>query len=303
MRVGGKAFIQYALAESVLRILGSIPRNLAYSVGDIVAGASYRLARRQRETGMYNLRMALPDLSDDERARIIRQVFRNLGRLLVEFSHFPKLNRDNIPEIVEYEGFDNYLEGHRRGRGILYLTAHVGSWELCSFAHSIYGYPLKFLTRPIDNPLIDRLITRFRTWGGNQVIDRTHAVRGVLKALGNNEAVGILADQNTTRSEGVFVDFFGIPAATTPGVATFALRTGAAVIPVYLRWDKSRKRHILHFAPPLDLIVTGDRKQDIVENTRMFNQVLETFVRKFPDQWLWIHRRWKTRPEGEAPLY
>ena len=303
MRVGGKAFIQYALAKSVLRILGSIPRNLAYRVGDVVAGASYRLARRQRETGLYNLRMALPDLSDDERGRIIRQVFRNLGRLLVEFSHFPKLNRDNIPEIVEYEGFDNYLEGHRRGRGILYLTAHVGSWELCSFAHSIYGYPLKFLTRPIDNPLIDRLITRFRTWGGNQVIDRTHAVRGVLKALGNNEAVGILADQNTTRSEGVFVDFFGIPAATTPGVATFALRTGAAVIPVYLRWDKSRKRHILHFAPPLDLIVTGDRKQDIVENTRMFNQVLETFVRKFPDQWLWIHRRWKTRPEGEAPLY
>ncbi len=303
MRVGGKAFIQYALAKSVLRILGSIPRNLAYRVGDIVAGASYRLARRQRETGLYNLRMALPDLSDDERGRIIRQVFRNLGRLLVEFSHFPKLNRDNIPEIVEYEGFDNYLEGHRRGRGILYLTAHVGSWELCSFAHSIYGYPLKFLTRPIDNPLIDRLITRFRTWGGNQVIDRTHAVRGVLKALGNNEAVGILADQNTTRSEGVFVDFFGIPAATTPGVATFALRTGAAVIPVYLRWDKSRKRHILHFAPPLDLIVTGDRKQDIVDNTRMFNQVLETFVRKFPDQWLWIHRRWKTRPEGEAPLY
>lgn len=303
MRVGGKAFIQYALAKSALRILGSIPRNLAYRVGDVVAGASYCLARRQRETGMYNLRMALPDLSDDERARIIRQVFRNLGRLLVEFSHFPKLHRDNIPEIVEYEGFDNYLEGHRRGKGILYLTAHVGSWELCSFAHSIYGYPLKFLTRPIDNPLIDRLITRFRTWGGNQVIDRTHAARGVLRALGNNEAVGILADQNTTRSEGVFVDFFGIPAATTPGVATFALRTGAAVIPVYLRWDKSRKRHILHFAPPLDLIVTGDRKQDIVENTRMFNQVLETFVRKFPDQWLWIHRRWKTRPEGEAPLY
>ncbi len=303
MRVGGKEFIQYVLAKLLLGTFGSMPRGVAYRIGDIVAGAGYRLARRQRETGMYNLRMALPDLSDDERERIIRQVFRNLGRLLVEFSNFPRLTRDNIPDIVEYEGLDNYLEGHRRGNGILYLTAHIGSWELCSFAHSVYGYPLKFLTRPIDNPLIDKLITRFRTWSGNQVIDRTDAVRDVLKALRNNEAVGILADQNTTRSEGVFVDFFGIPAATTPGLATFALRTGAAVIPVYLRWDESRKRHILHFAPPLDLITTGDRKQDIEENTRMFNQVLEAFVREFPDQWLWIHRRWKTRPEGEDPLY
>ena len=303
MRVGAKAFIQYVSAKILLGAFGAVPRSIAYRAGDVVAWIGHGVARRQRESGMRNLRMALPDLSEDERRRIVRAVFRNLGRLLVEFSRFPELTKANIPQLVDYEGFDNYMEGHRRGKGILYLTAHIGAWELCSFAHSVYGYPLKFLVRPIDNPMIDELLTRFRTCSGNDVINRTDGARDVLKALRDNEAVGLLVDQNTTRNEGVFADFFGIPAATTPGLATFAVRTDAAVIPVYLRWDEGRRRHILHFDPPLDLIRTGDRRADIVENTKMFNKVLEGFVRQFPEQWLWIHRRWKTRPEGEPSLY
>lgn len=303
MQAGAKAFIQYGLARSVLGFLGVLPRAVGYRLGDAIAWIAYMLARRQRNVGMQNLRMAMPELSDAERDRIIREVFRNLGRLLIEFGHFPELKRDTIPELVEYDGLENYLEARRRGKGVLCLTAHIGAWELCSFAHSVYGFPMKFLARPIDNPLVDQLITRYRTCAGNGVIDRRGAARNILKALSNNEAVGLLIDQNTTRSEGVFADFFGVPAATTPGLATLALRTGAAVIPCYIRWDQGRGRHIAHVDPPLELVDTGNREADVIANTEMFNRILEDFVREFPEQWLWIHRRWKTRPEGEPSLY
>jgi KDO2-lipid IV(A) lauroyltransferase len=248
--------------------------------------------------------MALPDSTEAWRREIIRGVFRNLGRLLVEFSHFPELTAENISDRVEYEGLEHYAEAERRGRGTIFLTAHIGAWELAPLAHALRsGRPLNFLTRPIDNPKVDRLITRYRTLAGNNVIRRQSAVGGILRALKRNEAVGFLIDQNTTSSEGVFADFFGIPAATTPGVATIALRTGAAVLPAYIRWDGERKRHVLHFDPLLELTMTGSRESDVGVNTQRFNQVLEGFVRQVPDQWLWIHRRWKTRPEGEPPLY
>jgi KDO2-lipid IV(A) lauroyltransferase len=247
--------------------------------------------------------MAFPELDDVRREQILQGVFRNLGRLLVEFSHFPDLQKANISNFVFHDGLENYLEGLRRGRGIICLTAHLGSWELSSFAHSIMGYPMKFIVRQIDNPRVDRLIAQYRKLGGNTPIQRRAAGREVMKTLRNNETVGILFDQNTTRSEGVFVDFFGIPAATTTAVATFALRTGAAVVPGFLIWEEQLGKHRLRFDPPVALIETGNRGQDIIENTKLFNKILEVYVRKYPDQWLWIHRRWKTRPEGEKLIY
>jgi len=298
-----KAFIQFGLARILIGFFGVLPRPLAYRAGNLAARLGYILARRQREVGIHNLRMVLPELSDAERRRIIRGVFTNLGRLLVEFSHFPELNRGNIASLVEYEGLQHYLNAVSRGRGTIFLTAHIGAWELSPLAHALAGHPLKFLTRPIDNPRVDRLVTRYRSLGGNQVVRRKDAMREVLRALRNNESVGFLIDQNTTRSEGAFVDFFGIPASTTTGVATIALRTGATVVPAFMRWEPSRRRHVLHFDPPIDLVATGNREADAVENTRRFNEVLETFVRKAPDQWLWIHKRWKTRPKGSPALY
>jgi len=303
MRVGVKACVQYGLAKFLLGLYGGMPRGLAYRAGNAAAALGYHLARRQREAGLRNLRMALPELSKVEHNRILKEVFRNLGRLLVEFSHLPDLTPENISSLVEYEGGEHYLEAERRGKGTLFLTLHMGSWELSPVAHALYGHPLRFLTRPIDNPRVDGLITRLRTSPGNQVIRRTRASRDVLTALRNNEAVGFLIDQNTTRDRGVFVDFFGIPAATSPSVATFALRTGATVVPAFMRWDETRRRHILRFTPPVELLRTGSREHDIVENTRLFNEILEGFVREVPGQWLWIHKRWKTRPEGEPSLY
>jgi KDO2-lipid IV(A) lauroyltransferase len=263
----------------------------------------YRLATRQRRAALQNLSLALPELSADQRERIARGVFANLGRLLAEFSQFPKMNSVNIGAVVEYSGLEHYIEARSQGRGVLFLTAHAGSWELSSFAHALHGFPMRFLTRPIDNPLVEDLVTRYRTLSGNRVIRRTEAARDVLGALSGNETVGILIDQNTTRSEGIFVDFFGIPAATTTGLAALALRTDAPVVPGFIRWDPDRRKHILEFQAPVELVRTGDRRVDLHRNTERFNEVIESFVRRHPDQWLWIHKRWKTRPEGEPSLY
>jgi KDO2-lipid IV(A) lauroyltransferase len=183
------------------------------------------------------------------------------------------------------------------------MTAHFGAWELSSFAHAVYGYPLKFVVRPIDNPRVEKLISDFRTSSGNTAIQRRSAAREILQALRRNEAVGILFDQNTTQSEGVFAEFFGIPAATTPSIALFALRTGASVVPGFLVWDESLGKHRLRLDPPVNLTDTGNLENDVLENTKLFNKILEDYIRKYPDQWLWIHRRWKTRPPGQPPLY
>jgi Kdo2-lipid IVA lauroyltransferase/acyltransferase len=303
MKNGVNAAAEYTAAVALLRIFGWMPRKFAFRAARIAAWLGFRLAKRQRNTGLRNLSMTMPNLSPAEQESILRACFNNLGRLLVEFSHFPELNKSNISEYIVYDGFENFSEGVRRGKGVIFLTGHFGAWELSSFAHSIYGYPMKFIVREIDNPRVERLISGYRTRGGNVAVRRRNASRDILRALRNNETVGILMDQNTVREEGVFANFFGIPAATTPAVATFALRTGAAVIPGFLIWDEALRKHRLRFDPPLKLIETGDRTRDIVENTQMFNMVLENYVRKNPDQWLWIHRRWKTRPEGEAPLY
>jgi len=303
MRGGVKEQIEYLLARALLETFGTMPRRTASHAAAGVAWLGFHLARRQRAAGLRNLQMAFPDLTDEQRMEILRGSFRNLGRLLVEFSHFPELNEANISQLVMQDGLENYQEALRRGRGVIFMTAHFGSWELSSFAHSLFGYPMKFVVRPIDNSNVDALITHYRTLGGNVPIQRRSAGRDILKALRENEAVGILFDQNTTSDEGIFVDFFGIPAATTPAIATFALRTGAAVLPGFLIWEEQVGKHRLRFDPPVKLIETGNLEHDVAENTKLFNGILEGYVRKYPDQWLWIHRRWKTRPDGEQSLY
>ena len=303
MTEGVKDALEYAAALILLKTFGWMPRSAAFSAAEIVAAVGFRLAGRQRRAGLRNLQLTMPHLGEDERRAILRGTFSNLGRLLVEFSHFPRLNKSNISDLVVYEGFEHYEAAVGRGKGVIFLTAHFGSWELSCFAHSLYGHPMKFVVREIDNPRVEKLIESYRESAGNMPIDKRNASRDILRALRNNETIGILADQNTTRDEGVFAEFFGIPACTTPAVATLALRTGAAVIPGFLIWDARTRRHHLRFDPPVELLSTGDPARDVVENTRLFNTILENIIRRYPDQWLWIHRRWKTRPEGEPSLY
>jgi KDO2-lipid IV(A) lauroyltransferase len=170
-------------------------------------------------------------------------------------------------------------------------------------AQALYGHPLKFLVRPIDNPRIDQLINSYRTYCGNEVIEKKNALKETVRTLKQNGAIGILIDQNVTLDAGIFVDFFNIPACTTTSLATIALRTDASVLPGFLIWDPKIRKHRLRFESPIVLDKTGNPQDDIAKYTARFNQILEKTVRKNPDQWLWVHRRWKTRPPGEPPLY
>ena len=298
-----RSYLEFAIAWLILHGVRLLPRWLAIGGGKAVGAIAYAVLPHLRRNAESNLRLAFPDVSETERQRIKRGTFRNLGRLLGEVSQFPKLNRQNIESVVSYVGLENYLKAEASGRGVILLTGHIGAWELSVFAHSIYGHPMSFLARRVDNPLVEHLAESNRTRFGNRSIDKKNSVREVLKTLKSGGVVGILADLNASREEGVFCDFFGVPACTTAGVATLALRTGAIVLPGYIVWDEAAKIHRLHFEPPIETISTGNRDEDVQTNTANYTKVIESVVRRYPDQWLWIHRRWRTRPEGKPEIY
>lgn len=302
-RGAARTYMEFAVAWLALHGVRLLPRRLALKGGQAVGAIAYAVLPHLRRNAEANLRLAFPEFSEADRQRIKRGTFRNLGRLLGEVSQFSKLNRRNIESVVSYVGLENYLAAEASGRGVILLTGHIGAWELSVFAHSIYGHPMSFLARRVDNPLVERLAESNRTRFGNRSIDKKNSVREVLKTLKSGGVVGILADLNASREEGVFCDFFGIPACTTAGVATLALRTGAVVLPGYIVWDEAAKIHRLHFEPPIETISTGNRDEDVLTNTANYTKAIEEIVRRFPDQWLWIHRRWRTRPEGEAEIY
>jgi len=273
----------------------------AFAIG--LGRAVYLLHFRLREVGMRNLAMALPEKSEAERASILRGVFTSLGRQLAELCQFPRYTPENIDEVVVYDGLENYEGAYARGKGVLFLTAHFGGWELSAFAHSLHGHWLHIVMRPMDNPYLDRMIEHYRTMHGNKTVAKDDFVRGLLAAMKAGETVGILMDTNMTPPQGVFADFFGIKACTASGLARIALRTDAAVLPGFTIWDEALGKYRLRFDPAVELVRSGDLEADIVANTQKFTKVIEDYVRKYPDQWLWVHRRWKTRPEGEPPLY
>ena len=295
--------IEYALAWLVIRALGALPRPLSRAAGMALAQTVYLLHSKLRHVGMRNLKLAFPEKSDAERKRILRGEFTSLGRQLAELCMFPSYTRENVDQIVVYEGFENFDAAQKRGKGVLYLTAHLGGWELSAFAHSLYGHPLSVVMRGMDNPYLDRLIQGLRTMHGNKAIDKDNFVRGLLAAMKAGETVGILMDTNMTPPQGIFVDYFGVPACTATGLARIALRTDAAVVPGFTVWDAAIRKYKLFFDPALQLIRTGHEESDIEANTALFTKVIEKYVRQYPDQWLWVHRRWKTRPAGEPPLY
>jgi len=276
---------------------------MARAAGIALGQLVYAVHGKLRRVGMRNLRLAFPDNSEGERRKILRGEFTSLGRQLAEVCLFPRYTKENVSNIVVYDGFENFERAHNRGKGVLYLTAHLGGWELSAFAHSLYGHPLHVVMRGMDNPYLDRMVQQYRTMHGNSAVDKDNFVRGLLSAMKAGETVGILMDTNMTPPQGVFVDFFGIPACTASGLARIALRTDAAVIPGFTVWDSSLRKYRLRFEPALHLVRTGDDEADIVANTALFTKVIEEYVRRYPDQWLWVHRRWKTRPEGEKPLY
>lgn len=298
-----REWVEYAVAWSALKFLGWLPRLLARAVAVMITRVLYTFRLRLRRTAEFNLRLAFPAWSGRERRRATHNMIRQVGWMAAEFAHFPQYKPENIERIVVLEGFENFQAAQRRGKGVLFLTGHMSAWELAPFAHALYGYPLHFLARPIENARVNLLVDRYRCLSGNQPINKNQAARTILSILHGGGTVGILIDHNTSLEEGVFVDFFGVPACTTTGLARFALRTDAAVVPGFLSWDPGINKYRLSFDPMIELARTGDEEGDIRENTARFTRVVEDYIRRHSDQWLWVHKRWKTRPPGENLLY
>jgi Kdo2-lipid IVA lauroyltransferase/acyltransferase len=295
--------LQYWPLLALVRFVGLLPRPMARGVGLLIAGVVYHFHPRLRRVGLRNLELAFPEKPLAERRKILRGVYRSLGRLLAEFCLFPDYTRENVSGVATYQGFENFEAAEKRGKGVLFLTGHFGGWEIGSLFHSLQGHPMRIVVRPIDNPYVDALVTRNRTLHGNSLIGKQGFARGLLAAMQDNETVGILMDTNMTPPQGVFVDFFGIPACTAVGIARVALHTDAAVVPAFTIWDQVLRKYRVEFSSAVELVRTGDYEADAVANTALFNRIFEEYVRKYPDQWLWVHRRWKTRPPGEPPLY
>jgi KDO2-lipid IV(A) lauroyltransferase len=295
--------LEYAPVWLLVQGIGLLPRPLARAVGMALGRLVYLLHRRLRRVGMRNLELAFPEKTAAQRRRILRALFTGLGRQLAEFCLFPRYRKQNVERVAVYQGLENFQAARQRGKGVIFLTAHLGGWEIGSFVHSLNGSPLHVVVRALDNPYLDRLVDRYRCRHGNTTFDKQDFARGLLGALKAGETVGILMDQNMTPPQGVFVDFFGRTACTASGVARVALRTEAAVVPAFTLWDATLGKYRVRFDPALELVRTGDEEADAVTNTAAFTKVIESYARQYPEQWLWVHRRWKTRPEGEAPLY
>jgi KDO2-lipid IV(A) lauroyltransferase len=284
-------------------LLGVLPRPWARAIGIALGLAAYVVGTRLRRVGRRNLDLAFREKSRLEKKRILRGVYVNLGRLLAEFCLFPRYTKENVGSVAVYEGFENFAKAEARGKGVVLLTAHLGGWEVSSFAHSLYGHPMNIVMRPLDNPYLDSMVDRYRTLHGNRTFAKKDFARGLLTVLRKGETVGILMDTNMTPPQGAFVDFFGVQACTATGLARVAVHTDAAVLPAFSVWDKQLGKYKISFEPALTLILTGNDEADVVANTAMFTKAIENYVVRYPEQWLWVHRRWKTRPPGEASLY
>lgn len=298
-----KERFEYWLVLAVARTLGWLPRGLARLLVRILTWSCYLGLTRLRYVGERNLAMAMPEVPLQERQRILRHVFRNLGWQMVEFCRLPRYSAENTRNWIRTEGLEHYLAAQARGQGVLVLTGHLGAWELSSFYHSLMGHPMGMVIRRLDNRLLDQYVNGIRCMHGNTVLHKDDFARGLLTAMHAGGTVGILMDTNMTPPQGVFVKFFGITACTASGLARVALKTGAAVVPGFLLWEPKERRYVLHFGPELEFAKSGDHEADILSATQRCNDVLERWIRQYPDQWLWIHRRWKTRPAGEPGLY
>lgn len=274
-----------------------VPRPVADRLGRACARVLDRGIPRLRRIAYRNLSLAYPDRDAGWRRRITDGVFESIGRLLVAFARFPEITSTNVSEWIRYEGFEHYLAAKERGKGVLFATAHLGNWELSAYAHALLTEPMSVVVRPLDNPSIDQIVERRRALSGNKLLSKRDFARSIFQALRANEPVGILVDQNSAAENGAFVPFFGVPACANLTFAKLAARSGAAVIPGFAVWSERDRQYVLRFYP--EVAITGDA----VEDTSRIQGAVETAIREAPDQWLWIHRRWKTRPDGEPGLY
>jgi KDO2-lipid IV(A) lauroyltransferase len=295
--------LEFLVVWIVVKLLGLPPRGVARAIGALVGRVALLCTPRLRRAGHLNLQLAFPQNTEAEREEILRKLYRNLGWLLAEFCQMPRYTPEMTQSFIRYEGLEHYLAARERGKGVLVLTGHLGAWELSSFYHSLMGYPMSIVIRRLDNTLVDDLVNHIRCLHGNQVLHKDDFARGLLAAMRRGETVGILMDTNMTPPQGAFVDFFGHLACTGSGMARVAIKTGAQVLPGFLLWEEATQQYVLRFGAPLTLPISDDVEADTLAHTALFTKVIEDYIRQYPDQWLWVHRRWKTRPQGAAAIY
>jgi KDO2-lipid IV(A) lauroyltransferase len=289
--------VEAAFARAVLLSLERTPRPLADKLGALYAKVLDAVVPRLRRTAERNLSFAYPERDAAWRSRTIDQVYGSIGRLLVAFARFPGIDARNVHDWIYYEGLEHYHRAKERGKGVLFATAHLGNWELSAFAHALLTEPMNVVVRPLDNPIVDDLVETRRALSGNTLLSKRDFARSILHALRDNQPVGILVDQNASADNGAFVPFFGKLACANLTFAKLAARSGAAVIPGFAVWNQAARRYVLRFYPEVE--ISGDA----VEDTARIQAAVETAIRENPGEWLWIHRRWKTRPPGENNLY
>lgn len=295
---------EYLFLRAVLLPMQVLPRVSARRLGAFLTRIVGKIAGGLKRTGRRNLQLAFPGIPEQEMDSLLAGMYRNLGWLLAEFAQMPRYSASYVQKhVMRYEGLENYVAAAQKGNGVLVLTGHLGAWELSSFVHSLLGRPMGMVIRRLDNPLVDDYVNSIRCMHGNRILHKDDFARGLLRAMQAGETVGILMDTNMTPPQGVFVPFFGREACTASGLARVARKTGAAVLPGFLLWSEEEQRYVLHFGAELKLYKTADAEADAMANTALFAAVTESYIRRYPDQWLWLHRRWKTRPAGEERVY
>ena len=297
--------VAFVAVRATMGVLGALPLALAMRIAAGVALVAYAAAGGLRRVGMRNLAIAFPERPLAERRRILRTSFANLGRIAAELAHLPRIDADDLRRMVVFEDEAWWAEnvGRPRDTGALILSGHFGNWELLVFAHGMRGFPVSMVHRTIANPFIDRWFNGLRARAGTRLVRKRHAAGGVLRALHDRQLLVLPFDQNSTRGLGVFVDFFGVPASTNSGIARLALRTGAPIVPAFIVREGRRARHRVHVLPIMYARRSDDLESDVKRTTQELSDVFEGMVRRYPEQWLWVHKRWKTRPPGEPKLY
>jgi len=254
----------------------------------------YHAAAKHRLIALHNLRCAFPEKEMEELITIAKGVYRNVAITAAEFFSMPSITRENLHEWVELEGLEHYEAGISQGKGLLSIIAHFGNWELMPVIAPFLLKPLYIVYRPLDSPVLDNMVEYMRTINGNWMIPKGGSGKRIMELLQQNHLIGILSDQNVAAREGVFVDFFGRPACTGVGLAVLALRSGASILPGFMARQKSGKYKLI-LKPLAEVSRTGDYERDLLENTQRFTKIVEEIVREYPDQWFWIHQRWKTQ--------
>jgi KDO2-lipid IV(A) lauroyltransferase len=298
---------EYVLVRGLLWFFRLLPFPLAFRVGEAIGWLLYHCDRPHRRVGLLNLELAFPHKSEVERRQILRASLRNLGRLVAEFCHMHTLTKDNISERVGFTDFALWqkllAQTQSQHTGALILSGHFGNWELLAYAQACYGVPIQIIHRRLRNGLVDDLIVQERERCGNHVIRKTTAGIEVFRAIRQKALVVVAVDQNASGRMGVFIPFFSRLASTSTGLAGLALASNAPVVPAFLIRENGTWRHHIVVLPPVAPVRTGDQEADLRATTAKFTEVFQQMVEQYPDHWLWIHKRWKRRPDGEASIY